>query len=580
MSSLNQNQLSAARSKVPSPNNVEYVRHTDGDTSDIIDVILYADKYKDYMNSKDMANVAARLRSDDPMQTLYNVWYFVKHNIEYKADKVGEERIKDAKVLWDMRVGDCKSFSLMIGSILRNYKDIGFSYRFVGYKSGLFRTPDYTHVYVIAEVKGRSKPVIIDSTINDFNYEVPYSINKDYKMTRIVHMTGVKAPNFNKGAIPTQAQRFADAPRRAIRVPDIKNIPSLTEGQLSLNLLFQSLQIDEAYYGPSKGINEGKLLIDRALKTGSNAITGYVDTPLGMEIASMVDMYGRRNYGALSIPPPDFSSSIKGPDDIYVALSNCVKKFPNAKGYIPDVELYQKLVHNYPGTLQGKIIGFEGLDGRSVSRNTNQANQVQLANCFWEALTIPEFFNTDKFVQGSHQLLYAFNKDKYKDQKVITKAILHESSIGAMANISGLSLENVMLYTANGIKQTAAANKLSIISPEGNIDLLAQSRYLDNAQIKGPAEAAKLIHEIGILIKVLASAVVAVIGALALLKPDKANQMRNNGFDTPTTTPSIDDFNKIREDAEKAESTNNYILLGAGLLAAGLIAMPSSNKKS
>lgn len=579
MSSLNQNLLSAARSKVPSPNNVEYVRHTDGDTKDIIDVILYADKYKDYMNSKDMANVAARLRSDDPMQTLYNVWYFVKHNIEYKADKVGEERIKDAKVLWDIRVGDCKSFSLMIGSILRNYKDIGFSYRFVGYKSGLFRTPDYTHVYVIAEIKGRSKPVIIDSTINDFDYEVPYSINKDYKMTRIVHMTGAaigtQSPYYNKGAAPSKAERLADAPRRAIRVPNIKNIPSLTEGQLSLNLLLQSLQIDEAYYGPSKSINEGKLLIDRALKTGSNAITGYVDTPLGVEIAGMVEMYGKRNYRSLSVPPVNFNPSITGPDDIYTLLSNCVKKFPNAKGIIPEIALYQNLVHNYPGTLQGKIIGFVGFDGRKPT-----ADQVNLANCFYEALTIPEFFNTDKFVKGSHQLLYAFNNRKYTDQGVITKAILHEGTVYRMATISGLSIENVRLFIANGIKQTSATGKLSVLSPEGNIDLLAQSRYLDNAQIKGPAEATKLIGEIATLIKILGAAVAAVIGALALLKANKAGQLKDDGYDTPAITPSIDDFNKIREDAKKAESTNNYILLGAGLLAAGLIAMPSSHKKS
>lgn len=548
MSSLNQNQLSAAKSKVPSPNNVEYVRHTDGDTKDIIDVILYADKYKDYMNSKDMANVASRLRSEDPMQTLYNVWYFVKHNIEYKADKVGEERIKDAKVLWDMRVGDCKSFSLMIGSILRNYKDIGFSYRFVGYKSRLFSTPDYTHVYVIAEVKGRSKPVIIDSTINDFDYEVPYSLNNDYKMTRIVHMTGIQAPNYNKGAGPSKAERFADAPRRAIRVSDIKNIPSLTEGQLSLNLLLQSLEIDEAYYGKSKAINEGKLLIQRALQTGSNGITGYVDTPLGIEVAGLVDMYIRRNNGALNF----FNNSISGPlEDRDNAIALCRKKYPVAQE------------KNKFGVLVDKF---------------GDPNYSKLYTCITEANQIYNILNSKQFVEGAHHMLYEFNDYNFPDSAVIAKTISHRNAITGWGHVVGTSRDNVRLYAANGIKQTSAVSgKLLDISPEGNINIIKEA-YLYKGTgkvpgIKEPASAA-------VVAIVLAVIALAAKGMDYLIDRQRLRSKLENGMGDVKFGPEWQDFLKAQEDLKNTQKTNNYLALGTAAAAFGLLFIPSSNKKS
>ncbi|MBK9718270.1 MAG: hypothetical protein IPO85_12320 [Saprospiraceae bacterium] len=237
---------------IPRPDMIDDTIHENGTTIDIIQTILMADGFKSHMAARELKELSQQLIGENDYHTLMNVWEFVHHNIK------------------------------MIGSILRNYKNIGFSYRFVGYDRKL---NDYTHVYVIAHLKNR--PVIMDSVHTRFDEEVPFVLVKDYKMTQISHLHGI-APNYNRGARPSHAERVADAPRKAIRVSDIKNIPRLTEGQLSLKLLGQSLEIDKAYYGMSKDIAEAEALIYRALNSGSGSITGYVDTELGKQIAEYV----------------------------------------------------------------------------------------------------------------------------------------------------------------------------------------------------------------------------------------------------------------------------------------------------
>ncbi len=93
----------------------------------------------------------------------------------------------------------------MIGSILTNYKNIGCSHRFVGYDRKLI---DYTHLYVIAHLKNR--PVIMDNVHTRLNEELPFVLDKDYKMTQISHLHGI-APNSNLSARQLQVIRFTGA---------------------------------------------------------------------------------------------------------------------------------------------------------------------------------------------------------------------------------------------------------------------------------------------------------------------------------------------------------------------------------
>ena len=524
---------------IPRPDMIDDTIHEDGNTMDIIQTILMADGFKSNMAAREMKAVSSELIGENDYHTLMNVWEFVHDNIRYKADPRGHERIKSPSRLWHDREGDCKSFSLMIGSILRNYKTIGFSYRFVGYDRKL---NDYTHVYVIAHMKNR--PVVMDAVHTRFDEEVPYVLKKDYSMTQISHLHGISAPNYNRGARPSQAERFADAPRKAIRVPNIKDIPNLTEGQLSLKLLSQSLEIDKAYYGMSKDIAEAEALIYRALNSRSGAITGYVDTELGKQIAQYVQVLSKRNYGALNLYNPSIGDPKSDRDN---SIAVCRKKYP------------VRLVKNF-------------ITGR-LQEDPTDPNYQKLYKCIDEANKIFSVFSTDEYIAGSHHMLYEFNDQGFRDPAVITKTTLHKNAIQAWASLSGISRENVRLFTANGIMQTSAkSGKIENIHPDGSIDILKEA-YLLKGTGKVPAIGEPVTATVTIILAILAFA-----GPIILKLMDR-NQFAAydiaRGIGDPSFGPEWQDFDK---DIKQAEQTNNYILIGAGLLGAGLLLMPSFKK--
>lgn len=142
-------------------------RHRHGDTQDIIETILYADK----QSAAFIDNVECLIGQSE-RETMRNVWAFVRKNVQYRPDKNGHEQVKSPGALFGERRGDCKSFSIAVAALLRA---LGYSYkyRFVAYERG-----DVTHVYVIARgASGRS--YIIDSVHSAFDEEVPYLYKRD-----------------------------------------------------------------------------------------------------------------------------------------------------------------------------------------------------------------------------------------------------------------------------------------------------------------------------------------------------------------------------------------------------------------
>lgn len=140
----------------------EITRHRDGDTADIIETILHADARA---GSFILPGVEC-LEGDTQYQTLRNVWDFIKKNLKYRPDRPGHERIKSPGALFASGYGDCKSYSVATGAILR-YFGIPYRYRFAAYDAG-----DYTHVYIVAD--GEEGDVILDSVYTRFDAEHPY----------------------------------------------------------------------------------------------------------------------------------------------------------------------------------------------------------------------------------------------------------------------------------------------------------------------------------------------------------------------------------------------------------------------
>lgn len=156
----------------------ERVRYKNGDTEDIIAVIMSMDAQSD--STIDPKSVEC-LRGSDGYDTLRNIWKFVKNNVRYKPDARGKERVKSPAALFAAGSGDCKSFSIAEAALLRALGFKNIRYRFASYSAN----GDVTHVYVVCKYDG--KDVIMDAVHSRFDDEVPYS----WKMDKRANTTAI-----------------------------------------------------------------------------------------------------------------------------------------------------------------------------------------------------------------------------------------------------------------------------------------------------------------------------------------------------------------------------------------------------
>jgi len=147
--------------------------------------MLEADKYIQ-ADTSEFATYFSPTRSG-----LRDIWSFVKSNITYQEDPPKMEAIKSPAMLWDIRVGDCKSFTLFTASILKNL-GVPYRYRFAQYRG--HRYP--THVYLVATLDGQD--IIMDSVHHSFDSEEIYEYAHDYD-----HITKAKrVVEYRLGSLP------------------------------------------------------------------------------------------------------------------------------------------------------------------------------------------------------------------------------------------------------------------------------------------------------------------------------------------------------------------------------------------
>jgi hypothetical protein len=140
-----------------------------GDTVAFIPKVVY----KTLDHTKGIASV---LKGRNDYETCRNIWHFVYGHIAYRKDKDGYEQIRSPARSWhDRKAGvDCDCYTTFISSILTN-SGIRHKLRITKYHRDYFQ-----HIYPIAELPDRQ--VAIDCVTDKFDYEVPYSEKKDYKM--------------------------------------------------------------------------------------------------------------------------------------------------------------------------------------------------------------------------------------------------------------------------------------------------------------------------------------------------------------------------------------------------------------
>lgn len=177
-------------SSIPAPENKAVLSYRYGTTKDIISEVI--DCYKE---SKDLTrNVALQLIGTDLYETCFNDWLFVKRNIGYIEDPEGMQFVKTPAVTWYDKFSDCKSYSILLGSLLYN-QGISFKFRFVSYEKD--KIP--THVYVI--VPAADGEIILDDVQNEFDVEDSYTYKKDVSMstTAIMRLSGRKERSAHVG---------------------------------------------------------------------------------------------------------------------------------------------------------------------------------------------------------------------------------------------------------------------------------------------------------------------------------------------------------------------------------------------
>lgn len=149
---------------------------TTGGIPEIMEVILYADQ-----RSKNFTSVISKtLQGKTDEETFFNIWSFARKNINYIEDAPGHEVVKSPGNLLSEREGDCKSFAVLVGSILQN---LGYNYffRLIWERPWV---PGQAHVYVMAE-KTNGDFFPIDPVNPDFGEEPFYWFvgKRDYPRT-------------------------------------------------------------------------------------------------------------------------------------------------------------------------------------------------------------------------------------------------------------------------------------------------------------------------------------------------------------------------------------------------------------
>jgi len=175
------NIVSIANRTIPQPKKLRKLYYMNGTTGDIVKVILQTAP----ISLNDTAVFSREILAQSLYHTLQRLWHFLKSNIEYSLDPPGVQMIQTPAYTWFRKKGDCKSYTIFISSVLKNLS-IDHVIRFVSFTD----TPEWTHVYVVVPSEG--KDIIMDVVMPQYNQEKQYTFKKDYPMTKVYQVSGIK----------------------------------------------------------------------------------------------------------------------------------------------------------------------------------------------------------------------------------------------------------------------------------------------------------------------------------------------------------------------------------------------------
>lgn len=128
---------------------------------------------------KECAKIARWLKGDTKLQTAYNIWHWLHHNVRYEYDRAGREEIRTPLRVWaDRRTGvDCDCLAVFVYCCLLclGYKP---QFEVVAFRG----KPNYSHIYVNWD------GILIDRVWYVFNSPPPFITKKKNFVVNIVSL--------------------------------------------------------------------------------------------------------------------------------------------------------------------------------------------------------------------------------------------------------------------------------------------------------------------------------------------------------------------------------------------------------
>ena len=286
-----------------------------GNTQDIISAIL--DTVPDV---REQTKGFARQFTPDK-NGMYELWYWVRNNIKYEEDPLGVQWVREPARLWHDRVGDCKSFTLFIISVLEN---IGVDYRVRFSNTERPGKKVVNHVYPVAIING--KEVIVDAVFTRFNAEKSFYYAKEYTMSEIYRLSGigdVEADNLENYLTSIQAAT-ADIPDAILQ----DDITAMTLGEFAR---FQQAQQFEAQADVATSATDKTryAAAAAAVRGGSLAGIGSLAPKDAQTIRQFMAATAGQDAPAFTAPVLALPDSINGLSDIADAIKNAWRKIIN-----------------------------------------------------------------------------------------------------------------------------------------------------------------------------------------------------------------------------------------------------------
>lgn len=297
-------------------------------TNDIIKLVQEVVK-----TDVDDTEVLARRFTPDAagLKAIFN---FVDDSFRYREDPAGSQWVQTPSYLWNTRVGDCKSYTVFISSILQN---IGIPHliRYTAYGGSQFR-----HVYPVALLGGKEIPLDVVWKKQEggrFGAEKRYSKKKDFRVEGLYKLGNTGGLFDERAVIGQMENTLAEIQAASAGIPNMvddgPDVTEMTAGELERFIWADRFRV---LAGVTEHGGQAGQYLDaaRAMEKGDiSGIGSLRNDPFGRQVAQILEKSIRNQKPAFQpfavrIPnpvPPQMSGLFSKIGDFIKKIGDTIK---------------------------------------------------------------------------------------------------------------------------------------------------------------------------------------------------------------------------------------------------------------